>query len=248
MSIEPGHLDEIEKYLQNGLSASEKKAFEEKMSHDPSLAAEVENHRTAIFLIRTGGIQSLKKELDSYSVYAPAEKEESKLRSINKWYFWAAASVALVAVVILVTSQRQPDVNELFITYYTTPTADRQIVRDGLEVDEKTQAFLDYDQGHYNEALVQFENMLLEKPGDSELLFYAGAAALSGNQPAKAIRYFTELLKDPDTIYQTRAHWYLSLACLKEGELEKCKQYLRALERNPNSYSSKAKELLNELD
>jgi tetratricopeptide (TPR) repeat protein len=246
MSIDPGLLNEIENYLRDELTAPEKKAFEEKIKQDPLLAQEVDNYRTAVFLIKAGAVQTLKKKLEQYSGYnTPASK--APVAFPQKWYIWAAAaSVTLIILITLLIPRGKADPGKLFMAYFQAPPTDRQILRNDKEADEKTQAFLSYEQGLYKEALAFYERALKEQT-THELLFYAGASALADGQSAKAVLYFTELLKNPHTLYQRRTQWYLSLAYLKEGQLEKTKALLNTLTQQPDNYQGKAKNLLEDL-
>lgn len=247
MSIEPNLLSEIERYLQDELSLSEKEAFEEKIKQDPLLAREVENHRTAIFLIKAGSIQTLKGKLEQYSEYNPSTKKTSSV-IFQKWYVWAAAaSVAIIISVLLLRPYDTKDPDELFIAYFQAPATDRQILRGDSTTDVKIQAFVSYEQGQYKEALAVFEKVLNEQPHD-EILFYAAAAALADGQSEKAISYLNALLKEPTTLYRSRAQWYLSLAYLKDGESEKSKSLLNDLVKQAGSYQERAKNLLHDLN
>lgn len=247
MSIEPNFLNDIERYLQDELTSPEREAFEEKIKQDPSLAQEVENHRTAIFLIKAGAVQTMKKKLEQYSEYNTSPEKTSSV-IFNKWYVWAAAaSVAIVISVLLLRPYEKKDPDKIFIAYFKPPATDRQILRGDSITNEKTQAFLSYEQGHYKEALAFYEKALKGQSGD-ELLFYAAASALGDGQSAKAIAYLNELLKEPTTLYRSRAQWYLSLAYLKDGQLEKSKPLLDELGKQPGSYNERAKNLLEDLN
>jgi tetratricopeptide (TPR) repeat protein len=244
MSIEPDLLDEIERYLRHEQSPAEKEAFEKRMKQDPSLAQEVENHRTAIFLIKVGAVQTMKKRLEGYSTY---NTSPTKKIFAYKWYIGAAAAFTALTLVIRFLLPHQTDTNKLFAAYFQAPSADRQILRDNTEVDEKTKAFISYERGHYKESLRLYEKILKEQSSD-ELLFYAGAAALADDQSLKAIGYFTELLKNSHSLYRSRTQWYLSLAYLKEGQLKKTTSLLNTLVKQPNSYEEKARKLLHDLN
>jgi tetratricopeptide (TPR) repeat protein len=246
MNIEPEHLHEIDRYLQGELTSPERKAFEEKLKQDPILAKEVEDHRAAIFFIKAGAVHGMKKKLEGYSEFANSTRSGSS-HAFKKWYVWAAAASVIFAIVItLLIPSGKVDTDKLFTAYFQAPVADRQLLRDSSVADERLQAFSAYDQGLYKKALALFERVLEEQSND-ELLFYAGVSALADGQPGIAISYFTNLLNHQDTLYQWRAQWYLSLAYLKNGELAKSLSVLQLLSRQPNSYTEKANELLNDL-
>lgn len=248
MSTGQDRLEEIERYLGGDLTASEKDAFEKKLSLDATLAEEVEMHRTAVLLIKSGGIQGMKKHLESYSVYAKPAQFELPIRTRYKWYGWAAAaSVILILSYVFLIPGRVSDPEKLFIAYFIPPPAERQLLRDDNEMNEKLNAFQAYEQNRYHEATLLFENVLKENP-DDDLLFYTGASALADNQPEKAIIYFTELLKDQNSLYRTRTQWYLSLAYLKKRQPEKAKEYLGVLAAGSTSYQEKSKKLLDDME
>jgi hypothetical protein len=247
MSREPERLEEIERYLHGDLTSSEKEAFEEKLRRDAAFAEEVEMHRTAVFLIKAGGIRKMKKQLESYSVYAEPAQKGSSVQLLYRWYAWAAAAlmILILSYIYLIPTQAS-DPEELFTAYFVPPPAERQRLRNESEASEKMDAFRAYEEKRYHQSALLFEKILNDNR-DNDLLFYAGVSALADNQPQKAISYFTELLKDQNSLYLRRTQWYLSLAYLKNGQAEKAKEYLSILTLESNSYQGKAKELLEDV-
>jgi hypothetical protein len=246
MSMTPEQFDEIEKYIQGELAPSEKTSFEEKLTKDPVFAREVENHRDAIFFIKAGAVDEMKKKLETYS-QLPLSPRKTSSEIFKRWYVWAAAaSVVFIILVTLLIPREKSGPDKLFLAYFQPPKTDRQLLRDSSTANEKSQAFVAYSQGQYKNALLSFEKSLIVESSD-ELLFYAGASALADGQDSVAIFYFTELLKNPNTLYQRRTQWYLSLAYVKNNQLDMAGSLLTTLSEQPNSYTEQANQLLQEL-
>lgn len=236
--------EQIERYLNGQLTEVEKETFEKKAHEDMTLAKEIENHRAALFLIKTKAVSDLKNQLSGYS---KVEQKSTVTPMVRHWYTWAAAASVIFAVSIFyyttIKTDSNPDI--LFNTYFEPATTERQILRGDKAIDEKTRAFVLYSEGKYKEALSAFEK-LIDKQSTEELLFYAGASALASSNTQKAIIHLSKVVENR-AIYQWRGRWYLALAYLKAKKLNESKLMLQELVVQPNSYSNKAKDLLDEL-
>lgn len=234
---------QIDRYLNDELMPFEKQQFEARIKSDVALSKEVNVQRTALFLVKAKAISDFKNKLNGYSQRSKSTLETPYFR---RWYTWAAAASIVLATTFYFYITFTPFTEKLFIAYYEPATIERQITRGGVTVDEKTKAFETYASENYAEALRRFEALLNQQPTD-EVFFYAGASALACNNSTKAITYLTNAVQRKG-VYQWRSHWYLSLTYLKENRINDAKATLTLLSSKPNSYSDKAKKILNELE
>jgi tetratricopeptide (TPR) repeat protein len=82
---------------------------------------------------------------------------------------------------------------------------------------------------------------------ESALNFYHANALLAAGDANKAIQYFDSVINGDDDRFKVPARWYLSLAYLQIGQVEKSKELLTELQAITDIYSKKAKDLLEQL-
>src|SRR5690606_20456441 len=120
---------------------------------------------------------------------------------------------------------------------------------------EEEKAFNLYNNGNYEAAISLFEDVLTQQD-KTEILFFLGNAYLASKPPKpkqaiSALQKFLEedrLLNSQANLYLSQAKWYLSLAYLKNNQLDEAKRLLYELKQSESSYSKKANNLLIELD
>lgn len=81
--------------------------------------------------------------------------------------------------------------------------------------------------------------------------YYSAQCAMEMNKTSEAISKLQQALKEsPDNFSKAKAHWYLALAYLKNGDIEKAKQILNALSAKSKAkeYQAQSIELLKELE
>ncbi len=136
----------------------------------------------------------------------------------------------------------------LFLQYYEPyPNVVSFLERGETRVENKTQAFQLYEQGHYDEALELFEESYTPNHTPSDILFYAGISCIETKKLEKAQNYLSMALQQTDSTFATQANWYMALIYLKENERKKARQYLIKLTQRPDIYNEKATQLLNDL-
>lgn len=235
--------EQIDRYLNDELTSAERSHFEDRIKTDAALSKEIDTQRKALFLIKAKAIADFKNKLNDYS---QGLKPTLETPFFQRWYTWAAAASIVLATTFYFYTTQTPFTEKLFIAYYEPATIERQITRGDVTVDEKTTAFEAYARENYPDALRRFEALIHQQPAD-EIIFYAGASALAAGNTEKAITYLTNVVQRKGP-YQWRGQWYLSLAYLKANNVNDAKATLTLLCSQPNSYSNKAKIILNELE
>ena len=79
-------------------------------------------------------------------------------------------------------------------------------------------ALREYQQGKYDDALKDYNQLLEKKNDDQRLHFNAGAAAYQGRQLDEAARQFNQALESPDLQLQQRAYYNLGNTFYRLGE------------------------------
>lgn len=117
-----------------------------------------------------------------------------------------------------------------------------------VTADKIQQAYLEYQERNYEEAIKLFEEVRKDdKEKDEKLIFYLGNAYLANNNPQKAIDTFLEIT-DYNHDYLSKTKWYLGLAFLKNGDLNKAQEVFEDMQENiSDSYKDKAIRALEEI-
>jgi anti-sigma factor RsiW len=250
MSERERHYENIERYLRGELSDAERRAFEAAMAQEEALQKEVALHRELEDTFGDPEYQQLLgvlKEVDAGTA-SPAEKGKKVrlLRSRRWWMGIAATLLLLVAVtaVLLLRSDRTPSTDELFAQHFSPYPVDAFRTGEG----QPPEALRAYQAGRYAEAARLIEAL----PADSVttlMTFYRGVALLADGQPTEAAPVFEKLLEENALpILVQPSQWYLALAYLEEGAVEKARQRLEGIAEDEHHYRrEEAMELLGKL-
>jgi len=240
----------ISDYLEGGLSAETRKAFEEEMGRDEFLRREVELHRGIDAALSESDVLQLRGKLKSIhrDVTHPA-KETRILRLKPRQAVYAVAAVALLLVAsawlfqILNTPSLSTD--DLYAMYYQPDDA-VMIMRSGSE---------GQDQGLLMEALKKYEEqdyegaLQLFKKDNSNVMvhFYSGLAYMEIERFNEAINSFQTILDDNENLFVEQAQWYQGLCYLKTGRTDRAREALNSLNLEDNPYRTKAEFILRNL-
>ncbi len=167
----------------------------------------------------------------------------------------AAAAVFLLVVtlglVFYFQSNQQTDTPErLFAAYYQPYQIDPAMRSDGYaEMEMLEKAFSAYNRGEFFLAARLFEKAYEELLPDkrTSLKFFAGVSYLEAEEEAMAKEALGEVIDQRWSIFYPEAKWYLALAYLKTGQVEKAKPLLEELKTEIPQYASKAEEILDRI-
>jgi len=158
----------------------------------------------------------------------------------------AAATLALFFVVRSFIAPSSPQ--NLFETNYKPYQAFTSVTRSD---DENTvnynQAIVNYRQGNYELAAIEFELLMKSDTFNVAPYFFAGLSQIELGNYSKAIELLDEVVKK-NRDFSTEAQWYLGLTYLKTGDTLKSISYFTDLKENSNYYKSQAATLLKKLD
>lgn len=240
-------IDETKRFLQGKMNADEATAFQQNLETDPQFREEFDFNKDLLESMRIHYKSVLKGKLQNLedSEETPAPKK-TKQRS-----FWQissiAAAIALLFVIGYALLFNRADTESVFDQYYSP----YYNVLDGTERsvgNENTDlAMRLYDQQRYEEALLVFEEAITQNPQNTGLLFYKAISHLSLEQPDSAIATLNHIVNQPDNQFQEPAQWYLGLSYLQKGNTEKAKTQFETIESSNNSYSDRARNILDAL-
>lgn len=239
----------VEKYFDAELSDAEMKEFDGRIQRDENFKMLVEHERALIAAIRFEGAATDLKFLKDLESKLQQQTPLSISRSAGKWYYYAAAAIAGIAVMVFAyVSTFKENNDELFQAYFTPyPNMFEPTVRSSESVESKrTEAFKAYEGGDYQKAASLFSDLLEENKEPGMLLLLGNSNLMLGRLDEAKANFLT-LNKDYDEL-DIQAKWFLSLCYLKGGETEKATAILKELGNTEISYATKARELLEKVN
>ena len=247
MSDSNHHMERIDRYLKGQLTEEELQSFEAEMELDADLRNEVLLQRD----IKIGAEAYFDEELRE-KLAAVEQQQQVSDRPGRRFFFkpWRpvgiAASVVLLlglAYLILMPSN-SGDPQALFASYYQPyPNIVNPIERSAANI--QNDGLSNYEQGNYQQAVMQFEEELKQFPQSDFRLFYQALAYLEVGDNENALKNLAQI-NEPGEFYHP-AQWYLALTYLKAENIDEAKNQLQVIADNPGDYQRRAIELLDKL-
>jgi len=233
----------IEKFIQNRLSIDEKSTFNELLEKDDSFKKEVQLHvnlKKAIIKEDDSGFRNLISEIES------KVKRPKQINSYTKWLV-AASIIFLLGLSYFLTLEKKASTQELFASYFEPyRNVIQPMQRNGDQQNEKEIAFMAYDQGEYEKAILLFSN-LHASTKEPYYLFYKANALLKLERANDAVPLLLEHLKTNDTLTE-KSHWYLAMAYLKLDDKVNAKLSLEKVITEGKYKTKEAEKLLKQFE
>ena len=164
-----------------------------------------------------------------------------------------AIAAILLPGFLLVLKWLSPKNNEdLFRQYYASypndvPLSARSAPSNNQLHPRLLIALEQYEAGDFSAALPELQQVLREDEDNHAANFYAGMCCLELDDSRQAAPYL-EKCRQSDTLYASKATWYLALSLLKIGQVAESKTLLTELSETSEGYRRKdAQELLDRL-
>ena len=251
--------ERIERYLADEQTAAEKAAFERELAEDAQLRAELDLHRWAAESLADGGLLDLAERLQQIDAQWQAPPTASptaqpKLHSrppARRTYqgplLALAASVVLLIGLFRWTNQGFTDETTPVLAQYFEPYPMVLNQRSALDTLVQTpltnRAIQTYLAGDYATAEGFFAELsALEAQPLYD--FYRGVCLLATGRAEAAQSYLQKVLNTEEPLLVQQARWYLALAHLAAGELDRGKGLLEAIAEGDYRWEG-AQELLN---
>jgi len=229
------------------MSAEEVEAFEQKLKTDPQFREDFEYNRDLLESMRIHYKSALKNKLKQLDAPADDPYKKAGTRRFFQVTGIAAAIALLVGVgyaLFFTSSDTQALFEQYYSPYYNVVDGSE---RSAGDVSGELAMRL-YDQQRYEEALLVFKEAISRNPENHRLLFYKAMSHLSISQTDTAIANLQEVMNKPEERLHEPARWYLGLAYLQQGNVDKAKEIFATIESSNDSYSQRAGEILNALN
>jgi len=233
----------LEKYIQNRLTSEEELKFANLLKSDISFKEEVALH--------TNLKKVVEKEDDTNfrNLVENIESREKKPRQKTSYIKWLAAAsiVLLLGLSYFFNMEQKLSTDTLFAQNFEPyRNVIAPIVRSTEQQDEKAIAFMAYEKGEYQNAIVLFTKLYTETK-ESYYLFYKANALLKLERANEAVPLLEQHLKTKDTLTE-KTNWYLALAYLKLEDKQQARKLLNKVIADGLYKNKEAKKLLKEFE
>jgi tetratricopeptide (TPR) repeat protein len=237
----------IDEYFTGEPSEYLKKEFEKKILEDPAFAEDVSIYLSAK---QIAGEQSVKQSKvrfrEIYAAYKKTNAAAKPVGIIRKLLPYIAAAAVLTVLIIgwaVFSGSGSPEqmadkyIKENFQTLGVTMGSKEDSLQIGYRL---------YNEGKLNEALAQFESIMLRDTSSSQAIKYAGIASLRLKKYDKAISFFSQL-GDNTQLYTNPGKFYQALTLINRnqpGDKQQAKDLLQQVVKNDLEEKEEAKKLL----
>lgn len=226
--------DKFERYIQGKFSKEERIAFEAEMT--PTQKEE------AAFELGLRGSYEEKYSDELRKKVVGFENKHSKVRRINPAFVGIAASLFLVASLVLYFNRDQ---SSLFDQYYEVyPNYELTSLRGEDDLTIRQDAYLAYDKQDYEEAIASFDKLDTMMASDH---FFKGISLMELKNEKSAIEAFNSAIQLKDKNYTDASIWYTALIYLKLEKTEDALPILEELSKGKSEFAKNAEELLDQL-
>lgn len=210
-------LAQIEKYLNNEMSLSERQVFENQLLTDGELVNELAFYTHLKLANQELAREKRKAEFDALRKEI-SNRPSGKIKPMI-WISGVAASVILALGFWWLSNTALPNSAEYADTYIQEHFENLPVKMDG-NADSLQMGLRLFNEQKLSEAQAIFEEILQRKNVDSEAIKYAGITALRLKQFDKAIVYF-QALSLQKNLYSNPGKFYEALVLMKQQPINK---------------------------
>ena len=218
-------LEAIERYINGTMDLKECKDFDDYLKIDSNFRAQVEDVKIILNGIET---QALKEELDI--LHQDIEIEKSKKDNYKKIEFVKLSKIAASIAIILAIGSIwffSSSPNQKIYNQYFIPDPGLPSLKSRTDMLNFYNTMENYKRGHYQKAINEWQILNKAQPENDTINYFLGLAHMANETVADAIPHLERVVqsKKPFPLIN-KAHLYLGLAYLKEGNIELAKKHL----------------------
>ncbi len=224
----------IQKYLEGDISSEEYELIEEMKRRDEAFAKELTDYQKILTGMQGLSMDRFKQELQNWEKAHQAKQgtlDSQQLSFSFRKYYRIAGIILLLLIgslaILIIQKPSRPTPEELYKEYYE-PYEDLIIDHEKDVADTQQQLYLGmdaYKQEKYDQAMMYLQNYVQQYPDELSPYLYLGIAYMEVEDMSQAIQKFQKLTTSPELGQQ--AQWYMALAYLKEGKIEKSIEILK---------------------
>jgi tetratricopeptide (TPR) repeat protein len=238
----------IDRYVGGELDEESRRKFEAelKVNRDLALEYNLENDLSKA-LEQDDMIDFRAKCMEAQEEVNLAEKKLVRIVHITRKYWYAAASVLLIGLIVggmLLFNPGGYSPEKLFRMYYSSETIGPS--RSG-NVD-MVEALRYFSKNDFQAAEALFDEILANDPANIAVKYYSGISNIEIKNYPKAIQMFEAIVNNGNNLYIDNAEWYLGLTYLASQQVDKADKIFRGIADNEkHDYNAKAKDILEKI-
>lgn len=250
----------IERYLAGELNEAELRAFEAKMAKDAAFREEVEAHKELQQLLVLNEINEFKAKAKGMLKEERIEEQKqtkntTKVYRLPTWFKAVALLLLLVGMGLLIylnsasisNTQKTPQI--LAANYFEAPANLYGINITKSATNPVNKQWLAKANQAYQAKDYQSVIQQLEKLSESDTVAMAnGLCYYELKNYSEAISHFQAVKQMKESLFSTKATWFLALTYLQNNQTEAGIKLLKELEAAKVGYHRKATSLLEALD
>jgi tetratricopeptide (TPR) repeat protein len=229
----------IERYINDELTKSELKVFEDQISNNPELEKEIRLHKEIDNFLYDKETNELREQLQAIHKKT-VKKQNSEIVFQRKRRIFAAAAVLLFligfgGIILLVTKPlTKKEIYKKYSQAYDISMINRSDSTGILE-----EAMSKYQMKEYEQALKLFDKAI-EKEVDisSWVNLCIGISYTETDNCEKAVFYFNKIIESMDPLYTQQAQWYLGLSYLKANKTAKAEEIFKKISADKTHYKN----------
>jgi tetratricopeptide (TPR) repeat protein len=253
----------IDNYVDGELDNLGMKEFEAQLSDNQELAMEfkLEQDIRKAISEEADVVDFRAKCIEAQNEINISEKKLVKIVHITRKYWYAVASILLIALIIGGVAVINPggySSEKLFKMYYKSGETIGLSRSGNVDMAEALRYF---SRNEFKTAESLFGKILTSDPNNFAVMYYSGISNIELENYPKSIMMFETIIKDGGNLYIENAEWYLGLSYLASDNMERSEEIFQQIASAPDHYyfeearsilekigkSEKSKKILNNL-
>jgi tetratricopeptide (TPR) repeat protein len=239
----------LQKYLDNELSESELKRFEQELSASPELMVDLDLFKEVDEAISDTEVLDFRAQLsDLREETQRTESGKKVFRFSRPWHYAASAAIALLVAIGLATVLGRPLSNsDLFVKYmkpYELVLTNRSMESDVIKA-LMNNAEVAYMKGDFESAVFWFSEVLEKDPAKVEADFSIGVSNMGLQKFVDASESFNKVINHDDNLFIQKAEWFQAGCLLAMDETDRARrQLIKIANEDHHFYQSDAEKIL----
>jgi len=229
----------IDSYVEKELDDAGMKSFENELNVNRDLTLEYELEKDLQDILNQEDLLDLREKcMLAQNDLNLSEKKIVKVIQITRKYWYAAASILLIALIVggifmLSPSSYSPE--KLFKMYYKSGET-IGVSRSGNA--NMVEALRYFTKNDFLSAEGLFGEILSVDPQNIAVKYYSGISNIEIENYTRAIQMFEEIIAQGDNLYIENSQWYLGLSNIAAGKLDQAESIFKVIASSPDHYYS----------
>lgn len=240
---------QIDSYFDDSMSSDEKKSFLNELENNAELKKEFSLQVELQQAISDSGYDKVNEIIAEVLNPDIDNKKDTKSRVYQILKYAAVISAILICTFLLSLFFKTDNSAVTLMAQHFEPYPAYNTFRGETNNEELIEsAFRNYELKKYQEAEVNFGQLIDGEPTNMAFVFYKANALMAYGDYKAAIPLLKSVVESENDLLGEQANWYLALSYLGNNNIEEARSLFLTIKQNENSkYSTSASELLDEI-